>query len=124
VFSVLKLIATYSIAVVLGSHSIAKVVDSPDSERILRNGNDSLKMFNPFKDARDYQPFLFYNKEINKWQIFVPGYNLGSSKYLHSNTNLLNYLSNFSGWPSSEDVLESFKISSKILSEIEYKNRM
>ena len=120
----MKLLAKYFLAVVLSSYGFPQVVNGPDSVRILRNGNDSLKIFNPFKDVKDYQPFLFYNKEPSKWQIFVPGYNLGSSKYLHSNTKLLNYLSNFSGLPSIEDELESFKISLKILSKIEYKNRM
>jgi hypothetical protein len=94
-----------------------------DSFEIENSDTTSNRIFNPFYDSNEYDPYLFYDDEQKSWNVFVPEYSLRSSIKIQSQNLFLNDLSNQSKWFTAKDELESFKLSLNILRGIEYKNR-
>jgi len=118
----LKLLVKYFLVVFLSLHSFPQVSNGVDSVRFLRNTEDNLKIFNPFRETTNFQPFLLYDSGIKKLQIIVPKYSFKSSRSFHPPNLSLNGLSEQSLWINPEDELKSFKISLNILREMEYES--
>ena len=75
-----------------------------------------------FHDSSINKPNYFYNNKSQKWEIFIPPYNFNKNLAIKSKYLLLNDLRRKSLYTNSENLMESYNESIKILMSIGYKD--
>ena len=82
----------------------------------------AINFFNPFNDINSDEPQLYYDNEKKKWKIFIRQYSLRSNFEIDSKYLYLNDLKRKSVYTYSENEMESYDESIKILMALGYKN--
>ena len=92
----------------------AQNVDYKDSSNTATIKIDTNKSDIPYFKKNTFEPKIFYNSELKKWEIFIPGYRL-NNKQIYSGTLLLNNLAS-----GNIFTYESLRL----LLDIQYRERM
>ncbi|MCG6913061.1 hypothetical protein LJE86_04020 [bacterium BMS3Abin03] len=101
----------------------AQNVDYKDSSNTATIKIDTNKSDIPYFKKNTFEPKIFYNSELKKWEIFIPGYRL-NNKQIYSGTLSLNNLASGNIFTYSKDEMKTYHESLRLLLDIQYGERM
>lgn len=103
-------------AQIFSQHSINQDSSKVDTTKIYS------RLFNPFYNRNSFEPQFYFDNELNKWKIFIPLYGLKREFHIDSKYLPLNDVGRKSIYANSENLMESYNESIKILMALGYKD--